>query len=344
MKKGLVLVSVFISLFLFSCIALVAAADVGYVLKDVDKNDSVLMGVFADMGLSVELIEDGSLSGVDFSDYSAIFVSDIRLRNAEMMPDDVPVVLMNPKYAEMFGFLDKGRARMIASNAPLKVRKNGDVVSAYDSARYKIGGVSLPYYYLPSKYENKDCESVGKTSTNRGSGEELGNVVSYLSDEVDKCFFGIPEASYWTADARGLFENCVNFVIGGVGIHDVKIDDSYTNTVDGVRIRDVESGDYLLDTTAQLTCNKKYTISFKTLNVGDYTEDVDLSGVFGDYTWSSSKSGLAAGKSSTSGSKTVNVTSEDFEVGFYDIMIDAVIGTDNHPEDNSVSRSVEVVC
>ena len=67
-------------------------------------------------------------------------------------------------------------------------------------------------------------------------------------------------------------------------------------------------------------------------------------GVFDDFRWTATKTGLAAGGSTTTGSKTITVDSDDFVEGFYDIMITATIPVDENIGDNSITRRVEVVC
>jgi len=123
--------------------------------------------------------------------------------------------------------------------------------------------------------------------------------------------------------------------------HDVMIDETYPNTVNGIRIKDVDKNEFITDSTAELMCGKKYKVEFRTKNVGDFTEDVDISGELADFTWSTTKTGLSAGKTTTTGSKTITI---DFENGFYDLEIMVDIGFDDNPEDNSKSRRVRVVC
>jgi len=213
MKKRLVVV-LGILFIIFLC-NFISAADVAYVLKKTSRADSGFIDVFSDMGLSVELIEDKNVGDVDFSDYKFIFVGDERLRNLKYISvDDIPGVIVNSKYAKQFGFLDKGRVSKLASNAKLKIKKNGDIVEVYERARFRRGGVGVPYYYLRNKYKNKDVESVATTYTKRN--KELGDVISYLEfGGIKKCFFGISETKYWTDEARELFEECVSYVVEG---------------------------------------------------------------------------------------------------------------------------------
>lgn len=334
-KRTFIIAGVFVLLL----INFVLAADVAYVLKKVNRVDQGFLDAFSDLGLDVDLIEDKEIKETDFSDYDIVFISDTRLRNVAGIPD-MPVIVANKFYAKLFGFLDKGRASKLVSNSKLKVNKNGEVVKVYEKARFKTGGVSIPYYYLPNRYKNGDLETAGTTFTRKS--RELGDVVAYLEDR--KCFFGITKTKYWTDDAKEMFDNCVKFALGievGEGAHDVLIDDTLTNTVNGIRIKDVDANEFLLDDTAELMCDKKYKVDFRTRNIGDFTEDVDISGELASFTWTAKKTGLAPGKTSTTGSKTITI---DFDNGFYDLEIMVDIGFDDNPSDNFKSRRVKVVC
>jgi len=306
-----------------------ASGDVAYVYRNSRMVDDAFVSAFGDMGLSVDLVDNKNIKTMDFSGYRFVFVGDERLRNLKYLPEDVSVVLANRYYGKELGFLDKGRISKLSANAPLSVEQN-PTFQVYDRALYKLGSRGIPYYYIPNKYQKVGAESVARTPI--GYKRKAGDVISYLPG---KCFFGIVEAEYWTEEAMNLFVDCVEHVLAG-GVHDVEIVGDYVNSVGGVRIKDIESGEYLLDSVSRLECNKKYKIDFKTENVGEYTEDVLISGVFGDYNWSSTKSGLGAGATTT-----INIS---YEPGFYDIEISAWIEDDATPLNNVVSRGVEIFC
>jgi hypothetical protein len=336
MKKGLMLVSVFVFLLMGN----VLASDVAYIYKNEKRVEQGFLDVFFDMGLEVEFIEDKNIITTDFSKYQFIFLGNEKFRYVKELPSK-NIIVANGFYPKMFGFMEMGRSRKMASNHKLKIKQNGDIVEVYRKPSYSLGRSGVPYYYTPAKHENDNLEQVGLTFTKRDV--ELGSVISYLDDGNSKCFFGITETKFWTEEASNLFEECVKRVQVS-GIHDVSIDTSYTNSVGGLRIKEVSSGDYLLDEIAELECGEKYTVSYKTWNLGDFTEDIEFSGVFGDFSWSSSKTGLSPGGSTTSGSKTITIDEEDFPVGIYDIMITATIPVDANMGDNSISRRVEVDC
>ena len=331
MKSGVVIGVLFCVVFVFGVVS--ASGDVAYVYRNSRMVDDVFVSVFVDMGLSVDLVDSKNIKMTNFSGYKFIFIGDERLRNLKYLPD-VPMVVVNGYYGKQLGLVDRGRISKLSSSMPLNVVQN-PTIQVYDRAAFKLGSRGIPYYYIPSKYQRSDAESVAHTPI--GYKRAAGDVISYLPG---KCFFGISQAKYWTEDARDLFEGCVNHVLAG-GIHDIEIVEDYVNSVGGVRIKDEESGEYLLDNVSRLSCNKKYKIDFKTVNVGEYSEDVLISGEFGDYNWSSTKSGLGVGKTTTMGSKTINVT---YDVGFYDVVVSAWIDGDVTPWNNLRMRVVEVVC
>lgn len=123
-------------------------------------------------------------------------------------------------------------------------------------------------------------------------------------------------------------------------IHDVGIVEDYSNSINGIRIRDDETKEYLIN-DSKLTCNKKYVISYKTMNYGNFTEDVSFLGRIANFSWTSTKINLTSGTSTTTGSKTINMT---FAPGFYSVNITATIEADSNLADNFASRNVEVVC
>ncbi|MEM1577431.1 MAG: hypothetical protein QXM27_00190 [Candidatus Pacearchaeota archaeon] len=59
-------------------------------------------------------------------------------------------------------------------------------------------------------------------------------------------------------------------------IHDVGVDDSYSNSVNGIRIIDSESGNIIIDDPANLIYGKNYTIRARIKNYGDYPENVRI--------------------------------------------------------------------
>ena len=334
-------------------VSLVAGADVAYVLRNPKRADVGFVEAFEGVGLSVELIRDKDVKGMDFSNYDLIFIGDTRLRNVEYLPADVGMVIANKYYGKQLGLVEKGGISKMAANRPLKIKKNGDIVDAYTTAKSKRRRINIPYYFIPDKYRKEDSQTVAKTFV--GYKKELGDVIAYFSGGVNKCFFGITKTEFWTEESKELFKDCVGFVVGGSGgtdepgnysdgnetrIHDVGIV-GYTDSVDGIRIKDINTSEYLMDENSQLYCGKKYKVDFKTVNNGDFIEDVLISGSVGNFNWSSTKTDLESGKSTTTGSKTIEI---DFSPGNYVVEISAMIDDDANLVDNVRMREVEVVC
>jgi len=137
-------------------------------------------------------------------------------------------------------------------------------------------------------------------------------------------------------------------------IHDINLE-FISNSVNGIRVRDSETETYLIDTEniSSLTCNKKYTISYQTRNVGNFTENISYTGdLMPDnlnntvFNWSARRENLEPWGTTTTGSKTINMT---FPTGEYSIIINALLenasgGVDAHLENNLRIRKVKVVC
>ena len=125
------------------------------------------------------------------------------------------------------------------------------------------------------------------------------------------------------------------------GIHNVGIDANYSNSVNGIRIKDLEADTYLSDELSELMCWKKYTISYKTINYGNFSENITFTGMIANYSWTTLKDNLESGDYTLAGSKTINMT---FIPGIYNLNISANILEDINLLDNFVSRDVKVIC
>jgi hypothetical protein len=323
---------VILTLFVVLLSGFVAAGDVAYVYRNSRNVDNAVLNVFDEMDISVDLVNSKDIRGFDFSSYDFVFIGDERLRNVKYIPD-MPTILANRYYAKDLGFIGRGRVSKTAANAPLRVGSN-PYTEVYDRASFKLGSKGVPYYYIPAKYQDDEAEGVAKTPN--GYKRAVGDVISYLPD---KCFFGIVESEYWTEDSRNMFRACVEHVYED-GVHDVEVVGDYSSSVNGIRIKDVDSGEYLLDRVARLDCGKNYKVDFKTLNLGNRVENVLINGVLGSFNWSATKVGLLAGKSTTTGSKTLNLD----EAGYFDLVISAYVDDDIDTSNNVRSRSVEIVC
>ncbi|MFA4952975.1 MAG: hypothetical protein WC584_02025 [Candidatus Pacearchaeota archaeon] len=330
-----------------------ASSDVAYILKNTAKPDAGFLDVFHEMDLSVDLIDDNNIKNTNFANYDLIFIGNEKV-NSKLIPKNKPVILANKYLGKYFNFIDKGNINQFASNFPLDVFTEDTDVSVYEVSESSPGKVNLYYYYVPTKNKKQNIESVATTNTKYKN--ELGDVIAYSNEGTKKCFFGIVETKYWTDDAEDLFKDCIEFVVGGAVpgnqtnnqtetnetmIHDVGINKNYTNSINGVRIQELENDSYLLDEVSELVCNKKYKIDFKTENLGDFTENISFLGIFGNYNWTTDKKNLIPSSFTTAGSKTINIS---FSPGNYIINISAVIDNDANLGNNFAFRNVKVVC
>ena len=337
MKRGLL---VFGFLFVVLLSGFVLAADVAYIAQNENKVDTMTWMALEDMGLEVDLVTDDMIMDTDFSEYDFVLIGDGRLWNADSIPM-MPTVLMNKRYAEHFDFLDRGRTRMMGANRNLEVMVQGEVMDVYDMASMKLGGPALTFNYLPMKFMNSDLVNYAAIDTIDKS--KMGSVVAF-NEDMDTCWFGI-NPKMMNANSWMLFSDCVMTAMDMdvIQTHDVGFDMDYSNSLDGLRIKDVASGDFLLDTVTELECGMDYKVDFKTENLGDFTEDVMFDGVLGEFTWDAEKTDLAAGGTTTTGSKTITIGSDVADNGFYDLEVTATIAFDEDESNNMMSRRVEVV-
>lgn len=329
MKSGMMIgVLVFIVLL----VSFVSASDVAYVVESYNKVEWAHLVALDFLGLESDIITDDMIRSTDFSSYHMVLVGSGNLMNAKYIPD-MPMVLVNSKYANHFGFLNNGRTKSIGANANLKVDVSGNIVEVYDSPSVKIGGPALTYDYLPQKFMNSELINYASTVSNEKN--KMGSVIAF-NENKNSCFFGISETKFWNFESWDLFESCVKFVSG---VHDVGIRDDTLNSVNGLRIKDVALNVYLLQQTAELKCGMDYKVDYVTENFGDFTEDVDFFAKLGDFNWTAKKTNLTSGSTTTTGSKTFTITNELFNNQTYVLEISANIDNDNNLLDNTRMRN-----
>ena len=77
----------------------------------------------------------------------------------------------------------------------------------------------------------------------------------------------------------------------------------------------INTGIALLDEISELECGETYKVDYVTENLGDFTEDVEFMGALEDFSWTATKTDLASGATTTTGSKTFTIDSETFNNG-----------------------------
>lgn len=332
MKSGKLMLGLFSVVLIMSFV--MAAGDVAYVVDDYNKSDAVYLNALDDADLDADIITDDMIKSTDFSMYNFILVGDGILKNAKYIPD-MPMILVNPKHANHFGFLKGGRVKSLASSSNLMVDAMG-VVQVYDSPSVKLGGPALTYNYLPQKFMEDGVVSFASTVTKDKS--KMGSVIAF-NENKESCFFGISETKFWNDNSLDLFNECLKFVSG---VHDVRINEGTENSVNGIRIKDIALDQYLLSSVSELKCGIQYRIDFVTENVGDFVEDVKFFSKLGVVNWTATKTGLNPGSTTTTGSKTINITNEKFDNQAYTLEVTANIDNDNNVLDNSRMRNVMV--
>jgi hypothetical protein len=218
-KKHLILSILVLSL-LVSVSSVSAIGDVAYIYKNINNVDDNILGVFGNLDLEVDLIDEQTLPR-DFSNYYLIYVGDERYRNEELIPvGKYPTVVSNYYFGYEWGLTDFDGISKLASNSPLNVLIDNEIIQVYTQAQYSLGGISIPYYYLDDGNKLPFMQSVARTYI--GDAADFGDVISYANagvelfngKETDKriCFFGIIESDYWTSEVQDMFEECVAFV------------------------------------------------------------------------------------------------------------------------------------
>ena len=341
MKRSELMLSTIFLIVLFS--NLVLAGGVGYVVKNNNFVDKGFVESLNGMGFNVDIITDNEIPTADFSSYNLIFVGKGKLMNVRNIPMDMPIVTTNYYHGEEFGFTDRDGISRRAANKEMRVieKDSSEMFEVYDDSVFKLGSVNVPYFYLSMK--NKADGITGVATVYRKT-NPIGEVVAYKEDSYSKkCFFGIVETDFWTEETERLFINCVNFAAGG-RIHDVKIDEEHSSSVNGIRIKDLESDEFLLNGTARLNCSNSYMVDYKIINDGNYVEIVELNGSLGNFSWGSIKNNFRPGESTTE-SKILDID-ELIESGIFDLEITATISgsEDETPGNNFRSREVEIVC
>ncbi len=221
--------------FLISTISTVTAGDVAYIYKNPSAIDDNIVSVFKELGLTVDLINEKMVlehhkmhekmnESEHHHEHKLIFIGDEVFRHKDMLAFPIammPTIIINSRHADLWGITDNEGVSKLSSNMPLKVNKNSNAVQVYtQSADNK--GKALRYYYIDDR--NKVCNPTKSAGVYTGSvGYDFGNVVSYFNEGTNLsngmkskariCFFGLTSTDYWTAEAKKMFKDCINFVL-----------------------------------------------------------------------------------------------------------------------------------
>ncbi len=345
-KSKQLFVIIFSFIIVFFLTSLVAAADVAYIYRKDFRIDQNIVKEFKNLGLSVDLIQENKMP-LNFSEYRIIFVGDENFVNPSKIPvHDNPSIIANYYHGSLFGLSDNEGVSQLASTDPLTVVTDNRILRVYTTAR-DGRGIALPYYYIDRANKAPALERIAATETT-SSGDKFGDVISYVkagsnlfnrkSAKENICFFGITKSSYWTADARKLFDDCIGFVLPEKKIkRNVAIAD-LSNSVNKIRIENTDGNDIMGN---QLKCNEKYKISVNLKNIGESYENVTFSSRIGTLVFDHLPIENIAPEDSSLKTKTVNMTLSE---GRYNISIKANIPEDSDQSDNLAVREVFLSC
>ena len=196
--------------------------EVAYFYRKTFNVDNNIIDIFEDLGLKTDLINENSIPS-NLSKYKLFFVGDENFRNFNRIPvGDKPTIFANSFNGNDWGLVDNDGVSQLASNSPLNVEKNNQIIQVYTQALYKIGGAAIPYYYLDNENKAANMMSVAKTYTGDGEDSDFGDVISYANASVKLlngkttkgrlCFYGIIESNFWTPAAKEMFRDCAEFV------------------------------------------------------------------------------------------------------------------------------------
>ncbi|MBT4166237.1 hypothetical protein HOE04_04335 [archaeon] len=157
---------------------------------------------------------------------------------------------------------------------------------------------------------------------------------------VEECLFGCqdniclekPETGYGT-------EN-----------HDIKLIENYDGFGHEIKIKDTNNNIIETDTPT-LSCGSDYDFQFKSKNIGDFTEDLNILLEIKNQDNTileniKSKSGLIPNGETTTGNKNNFIIPQNTVPGSYIVSVNiSIVGfNDINPQDNFKTRNIEIVC
>jgi len=337
MKNNILIMGLF-SVIMFS--GFVIAADVAYVVEDYHKVDLMTWTALEDMDLEIEIITDEMIMNTDFTEYSFILIGTGKLKNVMYIPE-MPMILTNSRYVTHFNFLEKGRTKKFGANSNLMAKVLGENMEVYDMPSSKLGGPALTYEYLPMKFMNENLMNYASTTSDKTN--KMGSIIAF-NEEEDTCWFGISNTNFWNVNSRLLFSDCIKTALdmNVIESNNIGIKEDHTDSVNGLRLKNTNTGIALLDEISELECGETYKVDYVTENLGDFTEDVEFMGALEDFSWTATKTDLASGATTTTGSKTFTIDNTLFNNGIHSLNVTAEIAFDIDLNDNFRSRFVEI--
>ena len=100
----------------------------------------------------------------------------------------------------------------LASTSPLEVIKDENIIQVYTKARYSIGGISIPYYFLDDNNKASGMQKIAETwigTPATGESSKVGDVISYANEET-KLLNGNIERDKIISDVKQTFIKSVS--------------------------------------------------------------------------------------------------------------------------------------
>lgn len=202
--------------FLFALVLIlitnISAYDIAYITKTTASPNSIITNIFDSKGYNYVIIKDSRVSLTNFSQYDMIFVEE-DIVNRDLLPyDSVNILFFSNKLAQ--STWNSGYGQTL---------KNKIIINNKDS--YIVRGVSYNsnnetiIYTTPRtvEYLNTKPGYVDHVAIAPDGHWNDGIISSELNALTKKrtIFFGIPETSYWNANANLLFSNALDYTIKG---------------------------------------------------------------------------------------------------------------------------------
>lgn len=216
--------------------------DVAYIYRSQRAIDNNVVNAFNNLGLKVDFVNENNLTSL--AGYNLIFVNDERFTKPIPI-ENYNSVVSNYYLGYQLGLTDADGMSRLSSREPLMVNFKGNFLQVYNSA-IDQNREYLAYYYIDKNNKAGSLRRYAGTYSS-GSGSNFGDVISLVEKgsilhngkkaQGRICFYGVIDSSFWTENAKNLFNDCVNYV-GSMGDSEVIIcsnDNECTDNIDSTK-------------------------------------------------------------------------------------------------------------
>lgn len=208
-----------LSLFLviFLIVPSILAADVAYILNDVDKADSVLVSSIQELGFSVDLVDYNIPA--NFSQYKLILISNEKFLNPGLIPvasKNIILILDDTRTTniEAWGFgesvIQTSRFRARVYELGHRIVDNIESVFSFYTSASAIYSLKIVPSGLKRIIVKEDDYNFGIIYA-----VDIGVSLYGRTSNTRAVIFGIPDTSKWTNNAKILFQNSVSWAMFG---------------------------------------------------------------------------------------------------------------------------------